>query len=235
MNIQIWGRYHCYGMFLMCIVFLISGSILPFIMFSTLSFGILWVRGWNTIRFLHPRGGLANLITLARFAGLVSIVLLREELSPAGISILLAALIVLDGFDGFAARIRKEQTVFGASFDMENDALFVCVTSCMLYGDGMMNWIILIPAFLRYVYAVLIRLLNMQDIPEKRTRIGPVGAVILFIVLAADFILPLFPRYVLSVAASLLILFSFTWSFILLRKTGGTVLIISPHAAGQES
>ncbi len=190
MNIHQWDRFHCLGMLIMSAVFLAGGVLLPMILFSLLSFSFLWIRGWSAISHLRPAGGMANRVTLARFAGLILLILFRERLTRMEITSGLAVLILLDGLDGYIARKRKEKTTFGAWFDMESDALFVCLVSCVLYLDGLIGWPILIPAFLRYVNVFILWLLNLHGFREGRTRLGPAAAVTMFLVLAADFILP---------------------------------------------
>ncbi len=221
MTIKKWDTVHCMGMLVLALVFLIWKNIAPLLIFSIISVSVLFITCWKSIAHLRPPGGIANRITLLRFSGLILLVTFHTRMTDGWITIVLFLLIIFDGLDGYAARIRNERTVFGAFFDMETDAIFVCFVSCMLFNKDMLNWIVLIPAFLRYFYIGLIHLAGMQRKTETRTSIGPVVAVIMFLVLAADFILPAALRFFFTASAGILLLASFTYSFILLLRQNG--------------
>jgi phosphatidylglycerophosphate synthase len=101
--------------------------------------------------------GPANVITLFR---LVIVAWLAGLVGHTGGSVSLGVVlcavgllsIVLDGIDGPIARRRRQQTAFGARFDMEVDALFVLALSILAYQlDKVGPWIILAGA-MRYLF-----------------------------------------------------------------------------------
>ena len=214
MKSEIWDKVHCYGMFILSVIYLIRPAIYLFVIFSILSILVLWVTGWKSLQDIKPPGGIPNYITLLRFVPLVSLTVFSGQLSNATIAIVLFVLILLDGADGYFARKLNQQTEFGALFDMETDALFVCLVSCLLISRGLAgNWL-LPAAFLRYYYVVLISITGYDKVTEKRSKFGAAIAVIMFAVLAAGFILPIIPRTIILLFGILLLFVSFGRSFV---------------------
>ncbi|HSO20874.1 MAG TPA: CDP-alcohol phosphatidyltransferase family protein [Desulfosarcina sp.] len=69
---------------------------------------------------------MANLITLARFVLVFILVVLAYVRNPAVQTItapLVVLIFLLDGVDGFVARKRREETLFGALFDIATDRM----------------------------------------------------------------------------------------------------------------
>ncbi len=125
---------------------------------SLAALGVLWagVR-LGLADHAHPTFGIANCITWARGAfvcflvGLLGVPHLDEGarwiLAAAG-----AAVLALDGVDGWIARRRAETSAFGARFDMETDSAFM-LALCLLaarFGDAGV-WIVLL-GLPRYVF-----------------------------------------------------------------------------------
>ncbi len=112
----------------------------------------------------HPRFGTANVITLTRllltclFGGL-AVEMMRADAVltewAAWFFFVVASLaLVLDGFDGYAARREGLASAFGGRFDMEVDALqilLLSVTAAALHKAG--PWV-LIGGALRYLYEI---------------------------------------------------------------------------------
>ena len=110
-------------------------------------------------RDLPPPGlGAANQITLLRATLVIPIAALVLQAAPheatalwwiAGVA---AAAIALDGLDGLMARRNRQETRFGARFDMELDAFLMLVLAVLVWRTGRTDaWILLIGA-LRYVF-----------------------------------------------------------------------------------
>ncbi len=214
MNLNQWDKYHCYGMVCLSFVYFITQSLLPIVGFSILSFTALWISNWNEIKNLRPPGGLANKITLIRFAGLTTIVLLAFRISNQALSLLLFVLVLIDGLDGYLARKKDQRTQFGAYFDMETDALFVCLVSVLLISKGLSAKWILIPAWIKYYYTVFIDLAGLNTVPEKGTLFGATIAVIMFLALVLAFILPENMRLIVTISATILLMISFSYSLV---------------------
>jgi phosphatidylglycerophosphate synthase len=110
----------------------------------------------------HSRFGLANGITLVRLivcsllAGFAaeastSLMTVPPEVAWLYFAISVGSLI-LDGFDGLAARHQRLSSPFGARFDMEVDALQILVLSVAAFALAKAGWWILIGGVLRYLF-----------------------------------------------------------------------------------
>lgn len=112
----------------------------------------------------HLRFGAANSVTLIRAAGtavLAGLVPLAEPLLSdaasglsAIVSMLALALLLLDGVDGYLARLTGLVSAFGARFDMEIDALLALVLSIVIWQSGEAGIWILGLGVLRYLFVL---------------------------------------------------------------------------------
>jgi phosphatidylglycerophosphate synthase len=218
MTIAKWDKYHCLGMFLVSIVYIFTLSIPVLLFAAIISFGYLWFISWPSLKKPIPGGSYANWITAIRLLGLIAIGLFWNYFTNTQISIILGFLVILDGFDGYLARKFKQESTFGAYYDMETDALFVCIASLILLQKGIAGYWILIPAFMRYIYVALIYLLALNEQNDKRTTLGPVIAVVMFIALCISFVLPQNTATSVLEISSFLLLLSFGYSFLQLFK-----------------
>ncbi|OJF96262.1 hypothetical protein AX760_16030 [Pararhizobium antarcticum] len=110
----------------------------------------------------HPRFGYANLVTAMR-AGLISlvgaVVLFSDAFGENQIDRMVwataaavAFALSLDGVDGYLARRYRQQSMFGARFDMELDAFLILILSIAATVLGKAGaWVLLI-GMLRYVF-----------------------------------------------------------------------------------
>jgi phosphatidylglycerophosphate synthase len=130
----------------------------------------------------HPRFGSANLVTALR-AGLISLVCAVVLFSDAfgreksdvliwatAATVLLA--LSLDGVDGILARRFRQQSSFGARFDMELDAFLILILSvAALVLDKAGAWVLLI-GLLRYAFVAAQRFLPWMKnaLPESFRR-----------------------------------------------------------------
>ena len=108
---------------------------------------------------LPGRGlGPANRITLGRAALALAIMPLALRPGPLGAPVywwiigVSTAAMVLDGFDGWAARRTGTATPFGARFDVELDAALLMALSVLVWRSGAAGpWVLLIGG-LRYLF-----------------------------------------------------------------------------------
>jgi len=164
-----------------------------------------------------PGLGAANQITLVRATLVVPIAALVLQAAPhestalwwiAGVA---AAAIVLDGFDGLVARRSRQETRFGARFDMELDAFLMLALSALVWRTGRADaWVLLIGA-LRYLFVAAgwIWPALTADLPPsfRRKAVCVVQGVALLVCLA-----PILPaEHAPPVAAAALALL--VWSF----------------------
>ncbi|MDY6942932.1 MAG: CDP-alcohol phosphatidyltransferase family protein [Pseudomonadota bacterium] len=122
----------------------------------------------------HDRFGWGNRITLLR-AVLLCLIAGAAFLPRSGSWWLVLGstlFLVLDGFDGYAARRSGTTSRFGARFDMEMDALFALVAGFLIWRMDKTGAWILLSGFLRYGFVafgyVLPRL--RRPLPPSRFR-----------------------------------------------------------------
>lgn len=125
----------------------------------------------------HPfaRFGPANIVTTAR-AGIVALVagLVGEPGRAPQILAAVGSLLTttLDGVDGHLARRNRMESVFGARFDMETDALLVLALSLLTWQHGKAGAWILLAGLLRYLFVVTMWIVPrmQQPLPSSRRR-----------------------------------------------------------------
>jgi len=109
----------------------------------------------------HPFGrmGIANLVTGARgmLTALVAAALMEvpsEDVAWALVALAIAAL-VLDGFDGWAARRQSVVSAFGARFDMEVDAFLILALAALVWRFDKAGAWVLASGLMRYVFVAV--------------------------------------------------------------------------------
>lgn len=124
----------------------------------------------------HPRFGLANGVTVVRagatavFVGLaVEPGLLAGNAGWAAFA-LAAALLALDGTDGWLARRQGLASAFGARFDMEIDALLVLALAGLAFGLGKAGPWVLAIGLARYGFVAAGRLVPALAAPLPASR-----------------------------------------------------------------
>jgi phosphatidylglycerophosphate synthase len=218
MKLKVWDRIHCLVLLAAAITFIFIPNPLLFIIPATLSFVILFYLGREELSKLKPFAGWANRVTAIRLIALLIVTLAFNHLTNWQTAIALGLILPFDALDGYLARKRKEQTVMGAFFDMETDVLFVCLTCCMLYMRGLAGFEVLFIGFLRYIYVLIVILFGFRHLKEKRTSIGPIIAVYVFIAVTLSFVVPEIFRKIILYSSMLLLIISFSYSFVLLLK-----------------
>ncbi len=161
--------------------------------------------------------GAANRVTLLRaalaclFAGLVG----EGAQVIAGLAVPLvvgtAAFLALDGVDGWLARRRGEESVFGKLLDHETDALFLLVLSVLVHQTEKVGPWIIAAGLLHYVYLavrVAFPRLSADLPPTRRGQVTGLGAVL-------GLLACLFPNVETNVATGVagVVLIALVWSF----------------------
>jgi phosphatidylglycerophosphate synthase len=232
MQLQTWTHCHAAGLIVGGAVSLLTQSPIPATVFGVVSLLLLVMhhRGrWTPSGIFGPANTVTT-IRLAMIAGLCTMGFL-EGLGPAS-ALLVLAIFALDGLDGWLAKRTRQAGVFGAAFDMECDALLVLVATLLLYLRGRLGVYILVPGFLRYVYALGVAYLPGGGVEPPPTRFGRY-AFSVFTVSMMVSLWPIEPIYApLAVLATLIIVGSFArglwWS---LRHSGAVVSQPDPAAA----
>src|SRR5690606_5578990 len=104
---------------------------------------------------IHPFGGYANHVTLARFLLLVFTLLLSDRVTTAWFVGSMVFVMIADGIDGYLARRLGTTTEFGAVFDMEVDAFLALALSFVLWQKYPASWWLLPAGLLRYLFCLL--------------------------------------------------------------------------------
>ena len=218
LSIERWMAIHAMAMLVATFLFLVLDHLLPLVLVSALSFTFFFVSHHAHWRPFGVLGGLANIVTWFRLLTLLAIVLFHAHIPLMGIGI--AALIVTaaDGLDGFLARKFNTTSLLGAYFDKETDACFVLLSGCLIFHLERLEWWVLIPGMLRYIYFLLIRHLKPVKQKEGRSFKGQAIAVVLMLSLVACFLVAR-PIYAPTMSVAIILVFySFAEEFALILK-----------------
>ncbi|KIN71091.1 CDP-alcohol phosphatidyltransferase family protein [Sulfitobacter guttiformis] len=112
----------------------------------------LALRGLRT--YPHAGIGLCNLVTLFRFM-LVTVViaaLMAPDAADWPVFIIAATALVLDGVDGWLARLSGHSSAFGASFDMEVDGVLAMTLALLAYTSGQAGVIVVLLGLPMYAF-----------------------------------------------------------------------------------
>jgi phosphatidylglycerophosphate synthase len=213
MSLIQWNIIH--GLFILAglIVYHLTGSWWPVLIIAALSVFLLWSTQWYTISHLKPAGGYGNLVTLIRYLLVICITATSAGRPLRTTGLLFIIPVALDGLDGFLARRMDQVSKFGALFDPETDSLFVAMAGIIVYRGHLAGVWLLPAAYMRYIYILLLTLLRLHGIPEKRTRFGPAVAVIMFLSLIAQLVFPSLTSRIFLMVASVMVVISFGYSF----------------------
>ncbi len=162
----------------------------------------------------QPLGlGYPNLITAVRLIFMMLLAFYFKDLSNITLFVIFNFVILLDGLDGFIARKLNQCSEYGERFDSEADAQLVYLLSWIHFANGTVDWWILIPGMMRYLYQLFFFWVpSNSKFPPKKFR--ATVAVIFFFSLSFAFILnSIITSYLLIVSSSLISL-SFSLSLI---------------------
>ena len=137
------------------------GGLLPALLAGSLNWGLAILCYATTCALVMtywPYGALgwANRVTLARavLVALVAGALANEAFSLAIWTWLMVAVasLMLDGIDGWVARLTRSYSRLGARFDMELDALLILLLSTgLMLSESLGGWVLLIGG-MRYLF-----------------------------------------------------------------------------------
>ncbi|PEN07109.1 CDP-alcohol phosphatidyltransferase [Longimonas halophila] len=181
-----WAALHA-GLLLACTAAALAWSALwPVVIAGTISFGGFvgaFRQHWT------PAGtfGAANTLTACRLGGLLALAL--WPMSALWIAGGAAALLLLDGADGWLARRFDQASDFGAFFDKEVDAFALLVLCLLAVQHQGIAPLLVTAGLLRYVFAVLMHLGNPPARTEPRTN----AARYLYVFMMGAVLLPFLP------------------------------------------
>jgi phosphatidylglycerophosphate synthase len=213
MSLGQWNIIHSIAILIALVVFHLTGWLWPVPAIAFLSVILLWTSQWYTISNIKPAGGYANLVTLLRFIFLLLIVVFSNIWPLWSLGLLFIIPVSLDGLDGYLARRFNHVTKFGALFDLETDSLYITLAGMILFKRHIVGGWLLPAAYMRYFYVLVVAIMQLNRIQEKRTRFGPFIAFIMFVSLILEFLFQSAFTRVSLFCASCLIVLSFIYSF----------------------
>ena len=208
-----WSRRHAVAMLAASAVAALFERAWPVPLLALGSVAVLLVthRGDYT-----PRGafGAANAVTATRLA-----IALALGLAPTGTPgpLMAAGLVLvwsLDGIDGWIARRDGLASAFGATFDMETDALVVLVADLQLWQRGRFGAWVLISGLLRYTYVLALALRPAPAGHVSRSRFGRAAFLALIVGLTAGFAWQGTAGTILAMVGAVAVAVSFARSFL---------------------
>jgi len=163
-----------------------SRPIFAFAAFSFLLLIVIGHRHWTPQRDF----GWANCVTALRLGIILVMALTLQTTSNDVWGFLALFVFVLDGLDGWLARMTRSVSSFGAHFDMETDALLVAVLVEASWQRTLLGTWVLVPGALRYIY-ILFSAAVTSGAPEMpRSLFGRVAFSAVVLGLALVFLLP---------------------------------------------
>lgn len=189
----------------------------PFLLIWAVTVSIVFYLGLNyqTWSQMHPVGGYANQVTLIRFVLLLFTLAMQSVLNVYVFVALVVVVMIADGIDGYLARKYDQASAFGEVFDMEVDAFLALSISYLIWLDHHEVWWVLIAGLLRYVFALLYRMIGWQRRKRPSMPESKVFAVLFFIALLTPFIMPWGISIWIVTAGCALVTFSFLKEFAL--------------------
>ncbi|MEM8890006.1 MAG: CDP-alcohol phosphatidyltransferase family protein [Bacteroidota bacterium] len=185
-----WSERHSYVLMLGIAVFFFSGQIWPMISLALLSFLFYIRQHLDYLKSLRPFGGYANAVTIFRLM-LVCVGGFCYQILPEPYLFgIFTSAVLLDVLDGYLARKFDQSSDFGLYLDMESDAFFVALIASVLYAKGLLEAWILLPAYLRYLYMLFLKVLPGEPKKEPKRSYASIIAGCFFVVLLLPFILP---------------------------------------------
>lgn len=207
-KIEDWNFFHAIIMLISILVSYFSDIILISFLCGFFSFCFFLKSHFPVSKNLFGIG-YANGITLFRVLLLCVAVLYNTQLISGSIFVLI---LMLDLTDGFVARKYNEANKIGEYFDMECDALFVALLCLILSQKTYSSGLILIPAVLRYIFKIIVTLLD-KSFHETRRMYARYLAGGLFVLLLSGFFVSQNLSYYFISTGIAIVSFSFAISF----------------------
>ena len=206
-NILLWNKIHSILFSSLFVLYTIVQVRFSLIIAGGISFLFYGLIHFHLLKTYKPFAGYANRVTLLRLILVIISGIFYENLADFVLFTIGISIFCLDGLDGFIARKLNQTSEFGAYFDMETDAFYVCVFTVILFEKGFAGYWILIPGFMRYFYGIFILLFGRKVKEEIRTKYGPLVAGIFFVSILSPFVVsPTLYSPVLIISSALLML-----------------------------
>jgi phosphatidylglycerophosphate synthase len=217
-TIEKWTRWNAGILLLASVLAMLLGRVEVLVFGSVVSIGLYFF--WNREQWLPFGwlGGIANTITLFRWAFLLVLLLVASQLNPWGITVWALVVLVFDGLDGWLARKYNSTSVFGEYLDKETDAFYMLGMAFLVWQNGLAGAWILILGWLRYFYVLGLIRWKPAQVKEVRSNLGQIIAVVLMVGVALVFVLPPMLQIFELLFLTGLVIFTFGRSFLQLVR-----------------
>ena len=189
-NILKWSERHTYILLMGIGIYFFSGYLWPLISLSLLSFLLYIKEHFSYLKSLSPFGGYANWVTFFRLLLVCTGGYFYQSWSYPYLFAVFTLAVLLDVLDGYLARRFDQSSDFGLYLDMESDAFFVALIATVLYAKGSLEAWLLLPAYLRYLYMLFLKILPGEPKKEPKRSYASIIAGCFFVALLLPFILP---------------------------------------------
>lgn len=217
-KIHQWNRWHAYLLFFTGLISIYLGNTTFLILGAAGSFAYYFFAHLSLLKNYRPFAGYANWVTSFRLLLLFILISGGTQMDFLVVFGMALVAVLLDGLDGYLARKYNTTSSFGAYFDMETDAFYVCLMSFLLYQNDLLpSWILLI-GLMRYGAVIIEIILGLHGRPAPPNPFARYIAGFLFIVLLMPWIFPKTIYYLPVSIAGILVTFSFSYSFYLFFK-----------------
>ena len=217
-HIETWSIYNAFALTIATIVVLTNKQLnILSIVFSVSLVALLFINKkqlFQSKRFF----GVANAITFTRFLIIVLSFVLIDHKDTKLLFYYLSVAVILDFFDGKAARYFNEISFFGQYFDMEIDAFFVLLMCLYYYLMGDVSWWILIPGLLRYLFRLYTFCFPKPNVKEDKKTYATIIAASYFVVLLIGLVTSGILQFLILSLGSLAIVVSFSIGIIQYHK-----------------
>ncbi len=159
------------------VVSLVLSSLLPVIAVNLMIYAVFvygLIRNWIHTDHLPMRIGIPNVITVLRGSATILVFLTYPFLDPIVVSVSLSFLYLLDKADGVAAKVLDQKSRIGELMDVETDALLTVYLLFWLYFEEKITAVLLVIAFLRYVYVIILDNVNLPVKRESRKQFSAI-------------------------------------------------------------
>jgi phosphatidylglycerophosphate synthase len=205
-------------MILATVAGMIGDMLLIIIWAVILSLATLIALSYKTWIRLHPAGGYANYVTFGRFILLLFALSMHHALSAPVFVILIIAVMIADGVDGYLARRWKQSTDFGEVFDMEVDAFLALSVAFLIWTSHQAAYWLIVAGALRYIFVVMYWCMGWHHRRRPEMRDAKLIAVVFFLSLLTPFNMKWDYAQWIVAAGSLLVTASFLREFYLVSK-----------------
>ncbi len=137
---------------------LTGGIVTPGVLGATGFYGLALLVALFALRrsYPHPAIGFCNAVTLLRLMFVSALIagLVTQSVGPWPVFGVAAVALALDGVDGWLARREGYVSDFGATFDMEVDAVLALVLAFHAYFGGSVGAYVIILGLPRYLFLI---------------------------------------------------------------------------------